>query len=109
MTASVGAELLSASIAVVSAQNPVTIQLPEINLTVAESTVRIPDGGSILLGGLKDINIEDKKSTTPILGNIPILSALFTRKGKSEEVEHLMIMVTATITDLTEQADRMRG
>jgi general secretion pathway protein D len=101
--------LLGASIATVSAQNPVTIQLPEIDLRVAESTVRMPDGGSILLGGLKDIRSEDKKSTTPVLGNIPVLSALFSRKGKSEEIEHLMIVVTATITDLTEQAQRMRG
>jgi type II secretory pathway component GspD/PulD (secretin) len=101
--------LLGASIAITSAQNPVTIQLPEIDIQVAESTVRIPDGGSILLGGLKDINIEDKKSTAPILGNIPILSFLFSRQGKSEEIEHLMIIVTATITDLQEQANRMRG
>ncbi|MHC4959676.1 MAG: hypothetical protein ACYTGN_15025, partial [Planctomycetota bacterium] len=70
---------------------------------------RIPDGGSILLGGLKDINVEDKKSTAPVLGNIPIISFLFTRQGKSEEVRHLMIVVTATITDLQEQGNRMRG
>jgi len=101
--------LLGASIAVFSSQNPVTIQLPEIDIQVAESTVRIPDRGSLLLGGLKDINIEDQKATTPILGNIPILSSLFSRQGKSEEIEHLMIVVTATITDLQEQAERMRG
>ena len=101
--------LLGASIAIFSAQNPVTIQLPEIDLQVAETTVRIPDRGSILLGGLKSIQIEDKKSTTPILGNIPILSFLFTRQGKSEEIEHLMIVVTATITDLQEQGRSMRG
>jgi type II secretory pathway component GspD/PulD (secretin) len=101
--------LLGAAITIVAAQNPVTIQLPEINLQVAESTVRIPDRGSILLGGLKDINIEDKKSTAPILGNIPILNFLFSRQGKSDEIEHLMIIVTATITDLQEQADRLVG
>ncbi|MHC4547203.1 MAG: hypothetical protein ACYTEZ_00365 [Planctomycetota bacterium] len=101
--------LLGAAIAIFAAQNPVTIQLPEINMRVAESTVRIPDRGSILLGGLKDISIEDKKSTTPILGSIPILQFLFKRQGKSEEVEHLMIVVTATITDLQEEADTLRG
>ena len=96
-------------ISIIAAQNPVTIQLPEVDLRVAESTVRIPDGGSILLGGLKDIETQDMKSTSPILGNIPILSFLFSRQGKSSEVEHLMIVVTATITDLQEQAERMRG
>ncbi|MHC4731371.1 MAG: hypothetical protein ACYS6Z_12400, partial [Planctomycetota bacterium] len=101
--------LLGAAIAFISSQNPVTIQLPQLDMKVAESTVRIPDRGSILMGGLKDIDIEDKKSTTPILGNLPILGFLFKRQGKSEEVEHLMLIVTATITDLQEEASGFRG
>jgi general secretion pathway protein D len=101
--------LLGAAIAIIAAQNPVTIQLPQIDLKVAESTVRIPDRGSILLGGLKDIAIEDAKSSSPILGNLPILSFLFSRQGKSEEIEHLMIIITATITDLQESAETIRG
>ena len=76
---------------------------------MAESTVRMPDRGSILLGGLKEISIQDKKATTPILGEIPILSFLFSRQGKSEEVSHLMIVITATITDLQEAAENLRG
>jgi len=101
--------LLGAAIAIVAAQNPVTIQLPELDLKVAESTVRIPDRGSILLGGLKDIKVQDAKSSSPILGNIPILSFLFSRQGKSEEISHLMIIITATITDLQEAAENLRG
>jgi len=101
--------LLGASIGAFAAQSPVTIQLPELDIRVAESTVRIPDRGSLLLGGLKDISVVDKKSTTPILGNLPLLSFLFSRRGKSEEVEHLMIIVTATITDLQDEAARVRG
>jgi general secretion pathway protein D len=101
--------LLGAAIALGAAQNPVTIQLPELDLKVAESTVRIPDRGSILLGGLKDIRVQDAKSSSPILGNIPILSFLFSRQGKSEEIEHLMIIITATITDLQEAAQNLRG
>ena len=102
--------LLGAAVGgIFSAQNPVTIQLPEIKLRVAESTVRMPDRGSILLGGLKDIDIQDQKSQTPILGDIPILGFLLKRQGKSEEVEHLMIIITATITDLSEEAESLRG
>jgi hypothetical protein len=101
--------LLGAAIAIIAAQNPVTIQLPELDLKVAESTVRIPDRGSVLLGGLKDISVSDQKSSSPILGNIPILSFLFSRQGKSEEISHLMIIITATITDLQEAAETMRG
>jgi len=89
----------------IPAANPVTIQLPEIDIRQAETTVRMPDGGSILIGGLKTINIADKESATPILGQLPLLQFLFRRQGKSEEMEHLMIIVTATITDLAEQAE----
>jgi len=99
----------AAVLGLTSAQNPVTIQLPEIDLRMAESTIRMPDRGSILLGGLKDIDIEDQKAQTPILGDVPILGFLFKRQGKSEEIEHLMIIITATITDLTEQAAALRG
>jgi type II secretory pathway component GspD/PulD (secretin) len=44
-----------------------------------------------------------------VLGNVPILSFLFSRQGKSEEVEHVMVIVTATISDLQEQAQALRN
>ena len=87
---------------IIPGQAPVIIQLPEFTIDSAETTVRIPDGGSILMGGLKRIESKDLKSTTPLLGRIPVLGALFGRQGKSEENEHLMIIVTATITDMRE-------
>lgn len=102
--------LLGAAVGgIFSAQNPVTIQLPEIDLRVAESTIRMPDQGSILLGGLKDISINDQKAQTPILGDVPIIGFLFKRQGKSEEIQHLMIIITATITDLVEESENLLG
>jgi type II secretory pathway component GspD/PulD (secretin) len=84
---------------VLPAQNPVVIQLPEIDVRQAQSTLRIPDGGSVLMGGLKDITVVDAKSTAPVLGNVPVLGFLFGRQGKSDEVIHTMVILTATITD----------
>ncbi|HEX5139117.1 MAG TPA: hypothetical protein VFY93_19265 [Planctomycetota bacterium] len=79
---------------------PVSVQLPEAEWETTDSTVRIPNGGSILLSGLKKIGTEDQHATTPILGQIPVLSFLFSRRGKSEEVLSRMAIITATITDL---------
>ncbi|MEE8104806.1 MAG: hypothetical protein V3T86_04650 [Planctomycetota bacterium] len=87
----------------------VTIQLPEIDLTSTKSTARVPNGGSLLLGGLKTINITDSKIGTPIISQIPVLSFLFSRQGKSEETSHLMIIMTATITDLQQQTGEIYG
>ncbi|MCA9317932.1 MAG: hypothetical protein KDB73_20775, partial [Planctomycetes bacterium] len=88
---------------------PVTIGLPELRLQQARTTVRLPDQGTILIGGLKEIRTVDQSSETPFLGKLPLLSFLFSRKGRSDEVSHLMIIVKATITDLREQEDTLMG
>jgi type II secretory pathway component GspD/PulD (secretin)/tetratricopeptide (TPR) repeat protein len=88
---------------------PVIIQLPELRLQQARTTVRIPDQGSILIGGLKNIVTVDRQAETPFLGKIPLLSFLFSRKGRSDEVSHLMILVRAQITDLTAEEERIMG
>jgi general secretion pathway protein D len=92
-----------------STTQTVTIQLPELRLQQARTTVRIPDQGSILIGGLKNITTVDRQSETPFLGKLPLLSFLFSRKGRSDEVGHLMILVRAQITDLSAQEEEMMG
>ncbi len=92
-----------------SSFTPVIIQLPELRLQQARVTVRIPDRGSILIGGLKNITTVDRQSSTPWLANVPILSFFFSRKGRSDEVTHLMIIVRAEITDLHEQEQSVMG
>jgi len=79
---------------------PVTIQLPEVEWERTDSTVRVPSGGTVLLSGLKQIAVVDSQASAPILGQIPVLSFLFGRKGKTEEVLHKMAIVKATVTDL---------
>ncbi len=88
---------------------PVTIGLPELRLQQARTTVRIPDQGHILIAGLKEIRTVDQSSETPFLGKLPVLSFLFSRKGRSDEVSHLMIIVRAEIIDLREQEEKLMG
>ena len=88
---------------------PVIIQLPELRLQQARTTVRIPDQGSILIGGLKSITTVDRASETPLFAKIPVLSFLFSRKGRSDEVNHVMILVRAQITDLTMEEEQLMG
>jgi type II secretory pathway component GspD/PulD (secretin) len=97
------------STSLASTAAPVIIQLPELRIQQARTTVKIPDGGSILIGGLKNITTVDRQSETPFLAKVPILSFLFSRKGRSDEMSNLMILVRATITDLKEEEARMMG
>lgn len=89
-----------------SSFSPVIIQLPELRLQQARLTVRIPDRGSILIGGLKSITTVDRQSETPLFAEIPFLSFLFSRKGRSDEMTNLMILVRAEITDLAAQEEQ---
>lgn len=88
---------------------PVTMQLPETSIQKSQTTVRVPDGGSLVIGGLKNISFVDMQTEVPFLAKIPILNFFFSRRGSSKEVKNLMVIVTARITDLQEEEARFRS
>ncbi len=82
------------------------LQLPWLILQKAETTVTVPDRGTLMISGFKDILMRDASSGVPFLENIPVLNFFFTRKGKTNERRRLMILVTPEIIDLAEHEDR---
>lgn len=90
---------------------PVTFQLPELQVSSASTTVVVPDGGSIILGGLKKLRYLNRKAETPVLSKIPIVGFFFRNKGLSDEVMNLIILARAYITDMNEirQATDLQG
>jgi type II secretory pathway component GspD/PulD (secretin) len=78
-------------------QNSVTIQLPEVEIQKVRTSIPMPDGGTILLGGLKVSDKQDYHSGVPILNKIPILSFFFDRKGKYISNRKLLILLKASI------------
>jgi Flp pilus assembly secretin CpaC/tetratricopeptide (TPR) repeat protein len=78
-------------------QNSVTIMLPEVEIQRVRTSVPLPDGGTVLLGGMKESEKQDKRSGVPILNKIPILSAFFERKGNFISNRKLLILMRAAI------------
>lgn len=78
-------------------QNSVTIQLPEVEVQKVRTSIPMPDGGTILLGGMKVSDKQDYKSGVPIVNKIPILSLFFERKGKYISNRKLLILLKASI------------
>ncbi|MEZ5974868.1 MAG: hypothetical protein R3E96_08485 [Planctomycetota bacterium] len=78
-------------------QTSVTIQLPEIEYQRVRTSIPIPDGGTVMLGGMKEIERQSYNSGVPILNKIPILSALFDRKGNYVSNRKLLILLRADI------------
>ena len=86
--------------------SPVEFALPELEVQSVFTTVVLPDGGTILIGGLSRIRQIERRSEVPWLANIPIVGILFKTEGYNDEKSSLMIMVRAWITDVRQQVNR---
>lgn len=84
----------------------IQLQLPHIVLQKAETTVTVPDRGSIMITGFKDILMKDMHSGVPFLENIPVVNFFFTRKAKVDERRRLLMLVTPEIIDLAERENQ---
>ena len=73
------------------------IQQPTLNTISVSTTVNVPDGGTVLMGGMKRLNEGRNEFGPPILSKIPYLNRLFKNTGYGREAESLMIMVTPRI------------
>jgi len=76
---------------------PVVIQIPRLRKSSVRTTVSMPDGGTLLLGGLKYYEQLDAVSEVPVLGKIPVLGFLFSRKGSYTNRRNLIILIKAEI------------
>jgi len=80
--------------------NQVPIGVPEITLQQSFTSVTVPNGGTVLLGGFKALNDRKYVSYIPLLGKIPIVKNLFRRRAEISEKQTLVILMTARIVDL---------
>jgi type II secretory pathway component GspD/PulD (secretin)/tetratricopeptide (TPR) repeat protein len=84
---------------------PVQLQLPELEVKSVFTTAVVPDGGSILLGGLSRVRNIERRSEVPWLANIPLVGFFFKKEGYNDEKSGLMIMLRAWITDVKDTVE----
>ncbi|MHC4662398.1 MAG: hypothetical protein ACYS8W_11980 [Planctomycetota bacterium] len=85
------------------------IEIPEISLQRAFTSVTVPDGGTSLLGGLKEITEREYISSIPLLGEMPIFRWLFERTGYVSEKRNLIMLITGKIIVLRDEERRIFG
>ncbi|MBX3461759.1 MAG: hypothetical protein KF830_01195 [Planctomycetes bacterium] len=79
---------------------PVTLQLPNLTVTNFATTAKVPDGGTVLIGGLRQVLTRERRAEVPVLARLPLISFLFKQEGTADENRSLMVMVRAHITDV---------
>lgn len=74
-----------------------TVQLPTFAFVSVTTTVSVPDGGTVLLGGIKRLSEGRNEFGVPFLSKIPYVNRLFKNVGIGRETQSLMMMVTPRI------------
>jgi len=80
-----------------------TIQLPHLTLERIKTTVALPDGGTVALGGIMEAEDVNHISTIPFLGRIPVVNYFFSDKYESSHKKNLMLLLKAQLIILEEQ------
>ena len=86
---------------------PVTIQFPQMTVRSTATTVTVPDGGSVLIGGLNQILTKERRAQVPWLANLPLISFFFKQEGQVDENSSLMVLVKAEIINVSDRANAL--
>ena len=73
------------------------IKLPTYRTQELSTRVSINSGDTVVMGGVLQREKTTYVESVPVLGDIPILGALFRRRTEIDNPRYLLIFVTATI------------
>ena len=83
-----------------------TIQLPTIDITQVRTSVSVPDGATLLLGGQTLAGETTREQGVPVLSKIPFVKRLFTNRAMAQDEQVLLILVKPTILIQREQEQK---
>jgi len=86
-----------------------TVQLPTFSSVSVTTTVSVPDGGTVLLGGVKRLSEGRNEFGVPMLDKLPYINRLFKNVGIGRETQSLMMMVTPRIIIQEEEEEAQTG
>ncbi len=75
------------------------LTVPALAVRRAETTVEMPSGGSLVIGGLLQRQTKQTLDALPGLKDLPVLGALFRSRDFSNNETELVVMVTAYLVD----------
>ncbi len=73
------------------------VSVPEFTSSQLMTTVAMQDGQTVVLGGLMKDTVTTTNTKVPVLGDLPVVGALFRQHQESGTRKNLLIFVTARI------------
>ena len=87
----------------------VPVQLPIVSVTKIKTTVNVPDGGTVLLGGLKREVKQEASIGLPALRRLPLANLFFGRNANAALRSNLFVLINTHITVVHEEEARLFG
>jgi general secretion pathway protein D len=87
----------------------IVIQQPIMATFSVSTTVNAPDGGTVLLGGIKRLSEARSQAGVPMLNKLPYIQRLFANVGVGRDTQSIMIMVTPRVIIQEEEEDFIMG
>jgi type II secretory pathway component GspD/PulD (secretin) len=85
------------------------LQQPRFSNLETQTVVVVPDGGTVVMGGLKYMTEGRNEFGPPVLGKIPYLNRLFRNVAYGREGRSILIMVTPRVIINREEQERQTG
>ncbi len=82
-----------------------TIQVPIVTAAQLNTTVTIPDQGTVLLGGQRIVDELEVETGVPVLSKIPILSRFFSNRLDTKSEKTLLVLLKPTILIQNEEEE----
>ncbi len=81
------------------------IQVPTLSSQRIQTTVSVPDGGTLLIGGQKLASETEVEAGVPILSKIPILKRAYSSRSTVKDEQTLLILIKPKIMIQSEQEE----
>lgn len=106
VTATAGQRVVSSDQAGGATSVSSNVQLPLISLSRVNTTVTVPDQGTMMLGGQRLTSELEIETGVPVLSKIPIINRFFTNRVEAKQDSTLLILLKPTVIVQSEQEDR---
>lgn len=83
-----------------------SLSLPVLQRQVVKTTVTVPDGGTLLLGGQKLAQETEVEAGVPVLSKIPVIKRAFDNRSVVKDEDTLIILVKPTIIIIAEEEQK---
>lgn len=75
----------------------VIAESPTISKKDLSSTLVVPDGGTVLMGGLIETRAEQGHSGVPVIKDIPVFGRLFRTNAESDDRTELIVLISVNV------------